>query len=138
MIRALSFLAALAAVGAALLVAPAAKADGGIACDRAAIYDASTNGATKLITGATKTKVYICGFVMFGGGTANVSLKTGTGTNCGTGTAALTPAFNLVAQAKVDDQSAYWRGLVADIATDVCINTSAGVAVQAIVYYTQR
>lgn len=134
MIRAL--IAALA-IGSLFLASPA-KADESIACNLSALYDASTNGATRLVIGAAKTKIYICGYTIYGGGTASVSLKTGTGTNCGTGTAALTPAYAIVAQSQVNDTSPFWRGLLADIALDVCINTSAGVAVQAMVYYTQR
>ena len=109
-----------------------------IACNQAAYYDASTNGATQLVAGVTGKIIYICGYTLFGAGTANVSLTEGTGTNCGTGTITISPAFRLVTQIGVTDPSDYWRGLNTRIAGDaLCINTSAGVAIQAIVYYSQ-
>lgn len=109
-----------------------------IACTRAALYDASTNGSTKLVTGTATSQIYVCGFALFGGGTANVKLVYGTGGTCGTGTASVTPAFALVAQAQIVDHQTYYAGLPpAPASNDLCINASAGVAVQAIVYYSQ-
>lgn len=110
-----------------------------IACSRVAIYDTNASGSTKLVTG-TGRPIYICGFTFIGGGTVNVKLVYGSGTNCGTGTVNLTPAFNMIANSQVADQSSFFRGLVvpgAPAATpnDLCINASSGVAIQAIVYY---
>lgn len=127
--------AAALAAGLAMAFAAPAAAQSALACNKTAIYDASTNGATKLVTGASTSPIYICGYQLFAGGTANVSLVTGTGTNCATGQAALTPAFPLVAQGGVADPSPFWRGLVVNSSTDLCIKTSAGVAVQGVVYY---
>lgn len=109
-----------------------------IACTRAAIYDASTNGSTKLVTGTASQQIYVCGFALFGGGTANVKLTYGTGGTCGTGTASITPAFALIAQAQIVDHQTFYAGLTpVPVSNDLCINASAGVAVQAIVYYSQ-
>lgn len=109
-----------------------------ITCNATAIYGASTNGSTRLVVGQQGKAVYLCGFVIYGGGTASVKLITGTGTVCATGAADLTPAFAIIAQSQVNDTSPFFRGLYVDPLTDVCINTSAGVAIQAIVYYAQR
>ena len=128
--------AALVAAGLTVAAVPA-NAQSALGCNKAAIYDASTNGATKLVTGLSTSPIYICGYQLFAGGTASVSLVSGTGTNCATGQAAVTPAFPLVAQAGVADQSPVWRGLAVNSSTDLCIKTSAGVAVQGIVYYSQ-
>lgn len=109
-----------------------------IACNSSAYYDASTNGATKLVTGKSGKLIYVCGYTLWGAGTGNVSLQEGTGTNCGTSTITLTPAFQVKAQFGFADASDYWRGLNTLITgDDLCINVSAGVAVQAIVYYSQ-
>lgn len=109
-----------------------------IACTRSAQYDASSNGSTKLVTGTASQQIYVCGFVLFGGGTANVGLNYGTGGTCGTGAHPVTPAFALVAQAHVVDHQTYYAGLPpVPLSNDLCINTSAGVAIQAIVYYAQ-
>lgn len=107
-------------------------------CKQTAVYDASTNGSTKLVTGTSALRVYVCGYTLVGGGTATVKLVSGTGTACATGETALTPAYSLVAQTVVADNSPIWRGLTAQPGQDLCIKTSAGVAVQAIVYYTQQ
>lgn len=107
-------------------------------CKATAIYDASTNGSTVLITGQSTRSVYICGYTIFAGGTASVSLVRGTGTTCATGETKLTPAYNLTAQTQVNDTAATWRGMQAGISQDVCIKTTAGVAVQAILFYSQE
>ncbi|MFA6267670.1 MAG: hypothetical protein WC670_18380 [Pseudolabrys sp.] len=127
-----------AAVIAALLVGFAAPALAQVGCDQSASYDASTNGATRLVTGDSVNRVYVCGFTIVAGGTATVGLVTGTGTNCATGQAALTPSWSMVAQTVVPDSSPAWRGLLAAPGLDVCIKTNAGVAVQAIVYFSKR
>lgn len=104
-------------------------------CNKSVIYDASTNGATQLI--AAGANIQICGFVFFAGGTVSVDLIRGTGTNCATNPVKLTPAFPLTAQTGLSDPSPFFRGMGAPVNTEVCINTNAGVAVQAIVYYAQ-
>lgn len=108
----------------------------GTSCTNSAIYDAATNGSTRLVTGTSTSRVFVCGFDFFSGGTVNVKLVYGTGGTCGSGTTSITPAFQFLAQTGLVDPSTYWRGLtVVPLSNDLCINTSAGVAVQAIVYY---
>jgi hypothetical protein len=107
-------------------------------CNQSAKYDASTNGATKLVTGVPAKQIYVCGFNLFAGGTVNVSLVYGTGGTCGTGQTAVTPAFQFTAQTGDVDHLPVYTGLTpAPASNDLCLLTSAGVAVQAIVYYTQ-
>jgi hypothetical protein len=107
-------------------------------CRNSAIYDASTSGSTKLVTGNATSRIYVCGYVFFAGGTANVKLVYGTGTNCATGATSITPAYQLTSQTGAVDRSPYYAGLLpAPASNDLCINTSAGVAVAAVVYYTQ-
>lgn len=109
----------------------------GTSCSAAALYDASTNGPTQLVAAVSGQSIYVCGYTLFAGGTANVSLVYGTGTNCGTGQHAMTPAYQLIAQTGLADSSPFWRGLVAPASQELCILTSAGVAIQANVYYSQ-
>jgi hypothetical protein len=109
-----------------------------INCRSTVVYDASTNGSTKLITGIAQGNVYICGFNIWAAGTATVKVVYGTGTNCATNQTAMTPAYSLVTQTGIADGSSVWRGLLAPAGVDVCIVTSAGVAVQAQIYYAQR
>lgn len=105
-------------------------------CNKKQIYDASTNGSTLLITGGAGG-IYVCGYTIWAGGTAAVKFISGTGTTCGTGSVNLTPAFALTTQTGVREDSPNFRGFSVPGGVDVCINTSAGVAVQAIIYYAQ-
>lgn len=109
-------------------------------CNQSQKYDASTNGSTKLVTGVANKQVYICGWNILSGGTANVKFVYGTQvTNpCDTGTTNITPAWQLTAQiGEVDHLPVYTGILPAPALNDVCINVSAGTAVQAVLYYTQ-
>jgi hypothetical protein len=124
-------------LGLLLALACLAPAHAQINCRQTVLYDASTNGSTKLITGVSTANVRICGFNIWAGGTATVKLVTGTGTNCATNEAAITPAYSLTTQTGVADSAGVWRGLLAASGLDVCIKTSAGVAVQAQLYYLQ-
>lgn len=107
-------------------------------CGKSVIYDASTNGATRLVVG-TGTTIFVCGFnFASAAGGVNVSLVYGMGTNCGTGTTKITPAYQFGTVSGISgiaDNSPVFRGLEAPTGNDLCINTSAGAAVQAIVYY---
>lgn len=108
------------------------------ACTSSAIYDASTSGATLLVTGTATQTIYVCGYVFWSNGTANVNLVYGTGATCGTGTTKITPAFQMGAQTGIVDHLPVYTGLAAvPSSNNLCINSSAAVAVQAIVYYTQ-
>lgn len=137
------YLAAAAIVCALFALALPARAQGVspalmFGCNQSAIYDASTNGSTKLVTGVAVKQIYVCGWNIFWGGTATVKLTYGTGGTCGTGTTAITPAFSGVAQSYDIDPSSVYKGLTpVPASNDLCITTSAGVAVQAIVYYSQ-
>lgn len=110
-------------------------------CNSSVIYDTTTNGSTLLVASAGTSRIFICGYVFGTGSTAtNVKLTYGTTvTNpCDTGTKSLTPAWELAANQTVADHGeAFNSGLIVPAGNNACINTSAGNAVQAIVYYTQ-
>lgn len=106
-------------------------------CRQTALYDASTSGSTVLKTGVTTANIYICGFNIWAAGTATVKFVYGTGTTCATGETALTPAYSLITQTGVRDDSPIWRGLLVPAGNDLCIKTSAGVAVQSQIYFLQ-
>lgn len=106
-------------------------------CTGAAIYDASTNGSTRLVTAREVGGIYVCGYVF---STSNLSAQVavklifGTGSACATGSTNLTPAY--VMSPNVVDPSPYFRGMYVPPGNDLCINTNAGVAVQATVYFS--
>src|SRR5438105_3999137 len=80
-------------------------------CNQSAPYDASTNGSTKLVTGVAGKRTYVCGFNLFAAGTVSVQLVYGTGGTCGTGTTAITPAFQFTAQTGDVDHLPVYTGL---------------------------
>lgn len=107
-------------------------------CNQAVIYDAATNGSTKLVTGTASQQIYVCGWNIFAAGTATVKLTYGTGGTCGSGTTSVTPAFSLTTQTQNVDRTPFYGGIKpVPASNDLCLTTSAGVAVQAVVYYTQ-
>lgn len=107
-----------------------------IQCDSSVAYDASTNGSTELKALTSGRTIYVCGYTILAAGTVNVKLIYGTGTACATGSVNMTAAYQLTAQVGLVDGAAFYRGLKTASANALCINTSAGVAVQAIVYYS--
>jgi hypothetical protein len=102
---------------------------------KSAIYNAATSGATQVI--AAGNGIYVCGFALWSAGTTSVKLVYGTGTNCGTGTVILTPAFQLATSTGINDTSPFFRGLSVPPGNALCLNSSAAIAVQAVVYYYQ-
>lgn len=106
-----------------------------IQCNSSVVYDASTNGSTELVALTSGRTIYVCGYSIMAGGTVNVKLIYGTGTACATGSANMTPTYQLLAQVGIVDGSPFNRGLKTASANALCINTSAGVSTQAIVYY---
>ncbi len=107
-------------------------------CDGHAFYDASDNGLKTLVAGVSAKKIYICGFVLATGGTAtNLSLTSGTGSDCASTSTAITPAYQLVANDRTGANSPFWNGLATlTNADNLCVNASAGNAHQAEVWYT--
>lgn len=106
-------------------------------CNQSVQYDASTSGSTKLLTGVANKGIWVCGWNVLPAGTVSVQFVYGTGVNCGTGQTAITPAFQLTAQIPEIDHLPVYTGITAvPVSKDVCILTNAGVAVQAILYFT--
>jgi hypothetical protein len=107
-------------------------------CNQSALYDASTSGSTRLVVGNTTQRIYVCGWNLMSGGTVNVKLVYGTGGSCGTGTTAITPAFEFTAQSTNIDHLPVYTGITpVPSGNDLCINESSGVAFGGIVYFSQ-
>jgi hypothetical protein len=137
LISALTVLFGLTAFSPASIADPIYQSQTG-ACVKSAVYDAATNGSTKIVTGNSTQRIYVCGYAILAAGSVNVSLVYGTGGTCGTGTQEVTPAFQLVAQTGIVDHQTYYAGLPPiPQSNDLCLNASGAVAVQAIVYYSE-
>lgn len=107
----------------------------GTSCNAAVVYDASTNGSTRLVVARQTGPIYVCGYVFNSTAAVRVKLIHGTGTTCATGSTDLSPAYQL--SPVVADTSPYFRGMFVPPGKDLCINTSAGQPVQATVYFSQ-
>jgi len=113
-------------------------------CDGTATYDNTTSGATQLVALSSGKTVYVCGFqISTSQATAvHVALEYGTGSNCATSPAKITPNYPLQAAASTGPigmvvMSPGFTGLKTASSSELCIVTDAAVSVQAIVWYTQ-
>lgn len=97
----------------------------------------STGTTTQLIALVTSAKIYISSWDVIANGTGNIELEYGTGSNCGTGTTALTGNYNLTAQAGISKGGGLGSILVVPAGNALCALTSAAVGMAGSVSYTQ-
>lgn len=69
-----------------------------ILCDSQGYLDMTTATTTEIAPLVASRTVYICSILAMANGTTVMTFKRGTGTNCGTGTASISPALDLTAQ----------------------------------------
>lgn len=110
-----------------------------------AFYDASTNGATKLVSLVSGKVIYVCSYSFSSSSSTANTLKLVYGTkvtnDCDTGQTSMTPGIILQAAAsqgpigKVNPNSA---GLQTAASKDLCVLTNAAQAAQAEVSYVQQ
>jgi hypothetical protein len=116
-----------------------AQAIGPIYCSQAFSYDSAAIQTLRGIIGISGSKAYICGFDATGGTGQSIQLVTGTGTNCGTNTQNLTPAFQAPAFISIGGGGQTWEGLgPVPPLVDVCIKTTAAVSTQVLLYFNQQ
>lgn len=108
-----------------------------IGCDSSALLSMSTATTTQAIALQAGKSIYICGFVANAGGTTTARIVQGTGTNCGTGQANLTPAFNLATGGNVTLGNGVGQLLKSTSANAVCVTNSAAIALNILIIYTQ-
>jgi hypothetical protein len=82
---------------------------------------------TQIVALSGSTKTYVTSYRVLAGGTVNVTFKTGTGSNCGTGTATLEGPWPLTAQAGMTVGSGTGPVLIAGAGLALCITTDASV-----------
>lgn len=108
-----------------------------IQADASAGFGISTATTTQIVALSGSTKIYVTSFDVIAGGTGNVSFVYGTGSNCGTGTTALTGVYPLTAQAGIAKGSGLGPVLVVPAGNALCVTTSAAVQMSGSVSYTQ-
>ena len=97
----------------------------------------STATTTQLVAISGSTKIYVTSFDVIAGGTGNITFEYGTGSNCGTGTTALTGAYNLTAQAGIAKGNGVGAILIVPAGNALCVLTSAAVQMSGSLSYQQ-
>lgn len=97
----------------------------------------STATTTQIIALSGTTKTYVTSLHIIAGGTANVTLKYGTGTNCGTGTTTLVGPYPLAAQAGLAMGSGTGAVVIVPSGQALCVTSDAAVQVTTGATYQQ-
>lgn len=97
----------------------------------------SSATTTQLVAAVSGKATYVTAWDVIAAGTGNIVLEYGAGSNCGTGTTALTGAYNLVAQLGIAKGSGLGPVLVVPAGNALCAVTSAAVQMSGSVSYTQ-
>lgn len=108
-----------------------------LTCDRSVAISGNTLGTTQIVAAATGQRIYLCGFVLTGGGATTAQFVSGTGTNCATNTTTLTGALELG-----DNTAVAYGGGVGFVARTaaghaLCWTNGAAVQVSGLVTYAQ-
>lgn len=108
-----------------------------LSCNRVFQVSQAAVALTRIVTAGT-TSISLCGWAYnSGGATSTAQLKLGTGTNCGTGTADVTPAVSLgINGSYVDHVTFAFQSL--PVGTDLCLVTTGTGPAQVTVYYTTQ
>ncbi len=97
----------------------------------------STATTTQFVALSGSTVTYVTGIALIAGGTTNVTLVYGTGSNCVTSPSNLTGAIPLIANAGFTLGSGLGAVIVVPAGQALCITSSAGVQVSGLITYTQ-
>lgn len=108
-----------------------------IACDNTAILEMTTATTTQIVAASGSTAVYVCGVSVQTGGASTVTMKHGTGSNCGTGTTTLSPAWEIVANSGIVEGGGLGMVYKTTASQALCFTSSAAVNVHIHVSYTQ-
>jgi hypothetical protein len=82
---------------------------------------------TQMVALSGSTRIYVTSMMAFSGGTANLTFKYGTGSNCGTGTATLAGPYPLTAQAGFTLGSGIAAVMIVPSSQALCVTTDATV-----------
>lgn len=97
----------------------------------------SSATTTQIVGLSGSTKIYVTGLTVIAGGTGNITLVYGTGTNCGTGTTSLSGAMPLVANSGLSIGGGLGAVLMVPAGQALCVTTSAAVQYSGFVTYAQ-
>jgi hypothetical protein len=97
----------------------------------------STATTTQLVAAVASRAIYVTAWDAIAAGTTNFTFEYGTGSNCASGTTALTGAYSLVAQFGAAKGSGLGPVLVVPAGNALCAVSSAAVQVSGSLAYTQ-
>ncbi|MGH6796864.1 MAG: hypothetical protein ACREDI_00575 [Roseiarcus sp.] len=97
----------------------------------------STATTTQLVALAAGKAIYVTAWDVMAGGTGAITLEYGTGSNCGTGTTALTGAYPLTAQQGIAKGNGLGPVLIVPAGNALCALTSAAVQMSGSLSSTQ-
>lgn len=118
-------------------------AAGAVFAQQAVVVPATTNQisiagtvatATKIITGISGKSIYVTGVALIPVATSVVTFTTGTGTNCGTGTASVTGAMTFAAGQTLTYGIGNGAVFVLPQGNDLCITIATAVAPGSLAY----
>ena len=129
-------------LGAALLIylglvcaAPAQVGLAPFACNLTFQFSQAATALTKIITSSNRV-ITLCGWAFNSGAAAStIQLEYGTGTNCATGTTAITPAFALGINGTLPDHPGF-PSFSLPSNNDLCLVTTGTGPAIGIIYYT--
>lgn len=90
--------------------------------------------ATEIVAATTGQRIYVTGLVLIPLATSVVTFTSGTGTNCGTGTANVTGAMTFAAGQTINHGSGNGAVMVLPVSTALCITIATAVAPGALAY----
>lgn len=114
----------------------AAHASDPIQCGSSA-FAATTTGAEQIIPLVKGKSTYVCGYVIEGTGANTVQFQQGTGSNCGSTSQNISPAYVVAAQTVIPDTGDFYHGMLAGPGQELCVNATNTNA-QVIIYYQQQ
>lgn len=114
-------------------------------CDSQGFLDMTTATTTEIAPLVASSTIQICSIIAQAGGTTTMTLKRGTGSNCGTGTTSISPGFELTAQSGftigngagvvLGSAGAGTVGGATTSGNAVCVTSSAGVNLHVLIRY---
>jgi|SRR5579871_3807262 len=107
-----------------------------IVCNKVATLAVGPSSITQLVAAVSGQTIYVCGWHMTNTGAAGTfSFQTGTGSNCGTGTATVIPATNVTSSAPSADHID-WAAWSSPIGAALCVTPSVA-TISTVVFYAQ-
>lgn len=105
------------------------------ACDQSAQAAIAATATTQLVALVSGRRVRVCSYqISAANSTSTAQFVEGTGTNCGTGTANLSPAFNMAANSGYTRGSGIGELFATSTANALCLSVTAGTAYVWITY----